>query len=62
MNLLCHILGHKWERIDDSTHLCMRRWCREVTVHRKPVSTLDEIIHDRDWYQPRKKHGDKRVD
>jgi len=55
MNLLCNLLGHKWERLDDHTFICMRRWCREVQTWRKPVSVLDEIIHDREWYTPKKK-------
>ncbi len=57
MNLVCQVFGHRWEVIDDHTDYCLR--CHNVRVNfdppeRQPVSELDEIIHDKEWYKPKK--------
>ncbi len=62
MSLICRIFRHRWEVIDDHTEYCLR--CRQVKARfdppeRKPVSELDKIIHDRDWYEPKKREVKK---
>ena len=32
---------------------------REEELPKEPISTLDEIIHDSQWYSPKKKNGNK---
>jgi hypothetical protein len=53
-SLICRIVGHRWEVIDRHTDYCLR--CKQVKVETNviPVSELDEIIHDKDWYTPKK--------
>ncbi len=56
MNLICAILGHRWEYLNDEISRCVR--CAEVRtdfINKEPVSELDKIIHDQDWYSPHKK-------
>jgi hypothetical protein len=55
MNPLCLLIGHRWDKINEGVLRCER--CRKIETTRayKPVSTLDEIVHDRDWYKPKAK-------
>jgi Prophage protein (DUF1660) len=59
MKLRCVIFGHRWELIDvTGCWYCLR--CNEIKVMEtesphSPISELDEIIHDKDWFKPKKK-------
>lgn len=51
----CLLFGHAWEEITDGVFRCFRCGKTKVTNKYRPVSTLDQIVHDKDWYTPKKK-------
>lgn len=61
MKLRCLIFGHQWWTYNyiQVCQRCKKREQLESQDSYKPVSELDAIIHDENWYRPKQKEINK---